>query len=139
MQRPVVNLLITAASAVFLACGDEGFAPSLTNVAGDYTATTLTTTSGGVTTNQLAGGASLTIALAPNGTTTGHLFVPGGAEGGGDFDADMAGTWTLTGSTVAFAQTADTFIRDMPFTAARNQLSGNATFSGTTIRVTLSK
>jgi hypothetical protein len=139
MQRLVVRLLTTAAATVSLACGDEGFAPSVTNVAGDYAATTLTTTSGGVTTNQLAGGASLTIALAPNGTTTGRLFVPGGAEGGGDLDADMAGTWTLTGSTVEFAQTADTFVRDMSLTAARNRLSGEATFSGTTIRVTLTK
>jgi hypothetical protein len=109
------------------------------NVAGTYTATTFTTTSGTVTTDQLAAGASFTITLAPDRTTTGRLFVPGADEGGGDLDADMAGTWTLSGSTVEFAQTADTFVRDMPFIATRDRLQGEATFSGTTVRVTLTK
>ena len=125
--------------AGILACGDDGFSPSIENVAGDYTATSFTTTSGGVTTDLLDDGASLTLTLASNGATTGHLFVPGAGEGGGDLDADLTGTWTLTGSTVAFAQIADTFVRDMPFTAAENRLQGEATFAGTLVRVTLTK
>jgi hypothetical protein len=40
---------------------------------------------------------------------------------------------------VEFAQTADTFVRDMPFRALRNRLRGEATFTGTAIRVTLTK
>ena len=124
---------------IALACDGDPFAPTVSNVTGSYTATTFTTTSGGVTTDHLADGASFTITLRADGTTTGRLFIPGGDEGGGDLDADMAGTWTLTGSTVEFTQTADTFVRDMPFTASRNRLGGIATFSGTTIRVTLVK
>jgi hypothetical protein len=139
MQPSLVRFLTTAATTVCLACGDDPFVPSLNNVAGTYTATTFTTTSAGVTTDQLAAGSSFTITLELDGTTAGRLFVSGGDEGGGDLDADMAGTWTLPGSTVEFAQTADTFVRDTPFTALRNRLRGEATFSGTTIRVTLTK
>ena len=130
---------ITGAAVVLLACGDDPFAPTVENMAGSYGATTFTTTNSGTTTNHLAAGASFTLTLAADGTTTGRLFVPGGDEGGGDFDADLAGTWTLTGKTIEFAHTADTFVRDMPFTAERNSLRGTATFSGTTIRVVLAK
>jgi hypothetical protein len=111
----------------------------MSNVSGTYAATTLTTTTDGATTNQLVAGAFLTITLLPNGTTTGRFFVPGGAEGGGDLDADMAGTWTLTESTVVFAQTADTFVRDMAFTASRDRLSGEETWGSYTVRVTLNR
>ncbi len=77
--------------------------------------------------------------LAADGTTTGRLFVPGGAEGGGDLDADLTGTWTLDGSTVTFSQTADTFIRDATFTASRNRLTGEGVFQGLAIRLVLDK
>ena len=133
------RLISTAAAFVLFACGDDAFTPSVMDTAGSYSATTFTTTNGGSTTDQLAAGASLVLTLADNGTATGRLFVPGGAQGGGDLDADMAGTWTLTGRIVNFDQTADTFVRDMPFTVESNRLRGEATFSGTTIRVTLDK
>ena len=133
------RLVTTAVVSVSVACGDDPFVPTVDNVAGSYTVTTFTTTSGSVTTDWLAAGASFTITLASNGTTTGRLFIPGGEEGGGDLDADMAGTWMLTGSTAEFGQAADTFVRDMPFTASANRLLGQASFSGTTIRVTLIK
>ena len=117
--------------------GDASFAPSVNNLAGTYTAITFRTTSSGIITDQLATGSSLTITLTANGTTTGRLLVPGGAEDGGDLDADMAGTWTLMGSTVRFVQTADTFVRDILFTASPNQLVGDAVFDGTRIELTL--
>lgn len=134
----VAATLLTGTSAAF-ACGGESFAPTNTNVAGAYTATAFTTTTGGVLTNQLAAGASLTLNLAAGGTVTGRLFVPGGAEGGGNLDADMAGTWTLSGNTVEFEQGADTFVRDMEFAATENRLTGDATFSGTSVHVVLTK
>jgi hypothetical protein len=81
----------------------------------------------------------VTITLAADGTTSGRLFVPGGAEDGSDLDVDLVGAWTLTGSTVTFNQTADTFIRDAQFTAGRNSLSSEATLSGSTIRLMLTK
>ena len=77
--------------------------------------------------------------LNQDGTTSGRLFAPGLGVGGTDFDIDLAGTWTLTDGTVTFDQTGDTFVRDVPFTAERNRLSGEGTFSGVTIRVVLTK
>ena len=122
-----------------LACGQDSFSPSVESVAGSYVATIFTTTTGGVTTNQLPTGGSLQITLAPNGTTTGSLFLPGGATGGGDLDADLAGTWSLAGAVVQFTQGADTFVRDIAFTASANRLRGQGTFGGTLVRLTLDK
>ena len=130
---------LAAALAIAMACKGDTFSPTTANVAGAYTATVFTATTGGVTTNLLGAGATLTVTLAEGGTVTGHLFVPGGAEGGGDLDADLAGTWTLTGSTVRFTQAADTFVRDVFFVASENRLTGDATFSGTAIHVVLTK
>jgi hypothetical protein len=119
-----------------LACGDS-FSPSTSTVAGTYAASELWSTTGGIRTNRIAGGAILTITLAPNGTTTGRLFVPGGNENGSDLDVSMAGTWTLSGDQVTFTQGADTFVRDMSLTATEDQLAGDETFSSTRIEVTL--
>jgi hypothetical protein len=120
------------------------FAPTIETVAGSYHATTLTATQGSSTVNVLLGGGSLTLNLDADGTTTGHLFVPGGGEAGEDLDLDLPGTWTLTDSTVTFTQPdSDTFVRDISFTARPNQLVGEETFSDSggdfTIRVTLVK
>jgi hypothetical protein len=54
-------------------------------------------------------------------------------------DADLAGTWTLSGSTVTFNQAADTFIRDVEFEASENRLTGEGTFGEETIRLVLIK
>ncbi len=43
------------------------------------------------------------------------------------------------GGVVTFAQSADTFIRDVAFTASRNRLSGEGTFDSGTIRLVLTK
>ena len=121
------------------ACSDA-FTPTADNMLGDYTARTLTTTDTHGTVEWIARGASLTISLGPSGTVTGHLFLPAAATGGGDLDTPLIGNWVLTGSTISFDMPAiDTFIRDMPWTADRHRLSGDHTFSGTRIRVVLTK
>ena len=132
-------LVLLAAVGAGVACGGEAFSPTTQNVAGAYTATAFTTTTGGVTTNQLAAGASLTLDLTVGGAVTGRLFLPGGAEGGANLDEDMAGTWTLTGNTVQFDQSADTFVRDVSFVATENRLTGDDVFGGTTLHVVLTK
>jgi hypothetical protein len=137
MLRSRLFLMLTLPGAA-LACSDST-APTLDDVAGSYTAEQFTTEEGGVVTDQLAGGASLNLVLASDGSTTGRLFVPGGDEGGGDFDADLVGTWSLDGATVTLDHEADTFLRDMPFTFSSGRLSGEATFSGVTIVVVLRK
>ena len=77
----------------------------------------------------------MTLNLATDGTTTGQLFVPGGDEDGGDLDADLTGTWTLSGSTVTFDQAADTFFPDVEFTAEQDRLTGEGDFGDESIRL----
>ena len=127
-------------AAALASCGDDdAFSPTVDNVSGTYSAASFTLSSPAGTVDLLALGSVVAVTLAPNGTTTGELFVPGGAEDGGDLDADLTGTWTLSGSTVTFNQTADTFIRDAEFTAGLNRLTGVGSFGGQTIELVLTK
>lgn len=140
MHAPFCRSAALCLALLLAGCGDEdGFSPSVETVAGSYSASSFTVGSGAGTIDLLALGSSVAVTLAPGGTTTGRLFVPGGAEGGGDLDADLTGTWTLEGSTVTFNQTADTFIRDAQFTASRDRLTGEGTFDGQTVRLVLTK
>jgi hypothetical protein len=137
LRRPAVAV---AVAFLLASCGgDDSFSPTVDNVSGSYSASSFTVTTPAGAVDLLALGASVEVTLAPNGTSTGRLFVPGAAEGGGDLDQDLTGTWTLSGSTVTFNQTADTFIRDAQFTAGRNQLTGEGTFGGQTVRIVLKK
>ncbi len=136
-------LLLIGLPAIVLACGgsDE---PSTTPIAGTYVATFFQTTGSSGQRDEIAAGSTLTITLAANGTTTGHLHVA--ASGSNPvFDADMAGTWTATENhVVTFTQSADTFVRNMPFTWGSDIqgisiLSGDKVFSSTRIEVTLTR
>jgi hypothetical protein len=111
----------------------------MASAAGTYTATTFMVQENGGTTDILADGGLITVILNADGTTAGRIFVPGGGEGGGDFDEDLAGTWTLAGTMVTLDHTADTFLRDMAFTVSGNRLLGEDTFGDVTITVVLAK
>jgi hypothetical protein len=127
------------AAVAVLACSDS-FTPTVDNVAGTYslqTFRTITDTNG--TKDWVAAGATFSLVLAANGTTTGQLFIPGGDEDGGDFSADMTGTWTLTDRTVEFDQGADSFVRDFPFSAGENTLTMDRTIPGLRLTVVLRK
>lgn len=139
MAMRLAHCLATPLFVLLVACGDDPAAPTLDEVVGTYHATTFTTQEAGTATDQLAGGASITLNLTAQLTTAGRLFVPGGNEDGSDFDADLTGTWTLTGRTVNLEHAADTFLRDMPITADGSRLTGQATFAGVTVRIVLSK
>jgi hypothetical protein len=136
-----VRALFVAAALLAPACGDDEtpFSPSVETVSGSYAATSLTATAGGITVNLLQLGGSLTLVLNQDGTTTGRLFAPGLGVNGEDIDQDLAGTWTLDGSTVTFDHPGNTFIRDVPFTAERDRLRAESIFEGATIRATLTK
>jgi hypothetical protein len=134
--KPIASLLAVAA---VVACSDS-FNPTIENVAGDYTLQTFMTTDTAGTTDWRATGATLTLSLDTNRTASGHLHVPGGGEGGGDLDADMAGTWTLVGKSVTVDQTADTFVRDMTWKPILGGLlAAERSFGGTLVRVQLQK
>ena len=124
------------AATALVACSDS-FAPTTENVAGDYVLQALVTDDTSGTTDWKSAGATWTMTLTTNGITTGHLFIPGAGEGGSDVNADMAGTWTLSGDTVEFSQAADSFVRDMPFFARENRLTGDHTFGPTRVRLLL--
>jgi hypothetical protein len=108
-------------------------------VTDNYGAIIFTTTEDGKTTDWLAEGAILEIELTANGKTTGHLFVPGADEDGSDFEADLTGTWTLSGDTIHFAHQADTFVRDTPFLVRGSELRGERTFGEARVKVTLAR
>jgi hypothetical protein len=143
MQRALMRISpVFFVAAAMMACGGSDSTSANGTVAGSYTATQFITTGSSGQTNQLLAGSTLAINLAGNGTTTGHLHLA--ASGGNPaFDADMAGTWAQTGSTVNFSQSADTFVRNIPFTAVANgskwALEGTGSFSGTAVQITLSQ
>lgn len=134
------RLALVIVAAVAAACSDStGVAPEPTvaAVAGTYTATVLNTTESGTTTDWLSEGASIRLDLALDGTTSGRMFIPGAAEEGGDFDADLTGEWSLDGGEVHLDHEADTFLRDLPFRVRGERLEGSAAFSGTQTQVIL--
>jgi hypothetical protein len=138
-MRRLMRTLIAPLVLLTGSCGDDPFSPTIENVAGSYVATALTATESGLTTNLLNLGASLEIVLDSDGTTAGRLFAPGLGDGGEDIDVDLGGTWALEGEVVTFEQQGDTFVRDVPFMASRNQLQAEDTFGTVLIRVTLTK
>jgi hypothetical protein len=139
MPRVVSKLGAVTLWLSLVSCGDDGFDPTVDEVAGTYQATTFTFDGGSGPTDLLAIGASVTITLAPDGTSSGRMLVPGVAEGGGDLDADLAGTWTLSGTTVTFDQAADTFMRDVTFTAEPSRLRAQGTFGEEVVVLVLTK
>jgi hypothetical protein len=140
MRALLGRTVVLGMAAILAGCGDDdGFSPTVETVAGSYSAASFTLGSPAGTIDLLALGSVVTVTLDADGSTTGQLFVPGGAEDGGDLDADLTGTWSLDGTTVTFNQTADTFIRDAQFTAGENRLTGEGTFSGQTIRLVMTK
>lgn len=152
VRYPLPTGLIAAHAGVLLlnvvaACaGDNEMGPEPiqeADVVGSYQSGTFLTTTDGETTDQRAAGAELTITLNVDGTTTGRLFMPGGAEDGSDLDASLDGTWQFDEDTneVTFQQAAETFVRDMSFVASRFEgrvdLIGDETFGGTRIQIIL--
>jgi hypothetical protein len=122
-----------------LACGSDSFTPTEATVAGSYAATTFTVATETGPVDLLALGMTVTLILTPDGKTTGRLFMPGGADNGVDLEEDLSGTWTLSGRSVRFSQSANTFIRDAVFTVGPNTLTTEGTFGDTTLRLVLTK
>ena len=135
------SLLLLIELPVFLsACGDSTapWGPPL----GSFTANIFyTTPQGGSRRDEIAAGGTLTLTLASDGMTSGHLHMAAfGANPA--IDADMAGTWSMTGKVVTFTQAADTFVRNMEFTVLQPgekfwYLSGYQVISGTLFQLAL--
>ena len=117
-------------------CGTEPTDPDAT---GSYAATTLTVVDGTQTIDVLVAGGSLTMTLQSDGSTSGRLFVPGGGDNGQDLDENLAGTWTQTGVTVHFSQSADTFVRDASWTLVDRTLRTTYPSGSTTVTAVLTR
>lgn len=107
-------------------------------VVGTYVATSLVTTENGVPFNHIANGSTIVLTLHAGGTTTGSVHFEA-AGGDPDFDANLNGSWTRTGDTVELSHSADTFLRDTPLTFDGFTLTGDETFSGVRVQVTLTR
>jgi hypothetical protein len=106
---------------------------------GSYVATTLTLIDGGQSIDLLSQGGSLTLTLESGGNTSGRLFAPAGGDNGQDLDENLAGTWSQTGNTIRFSQSADTFIRDTSWTVEGSTLRTSFTLGSTTVNAVLTK
>jgi hypothetical protein len=105
---------------------------------GTYVATSLVTTENGQSFNHIANGSTITLTLQSGGSTTGTAHLEA-ALGEPDVDWNLSGTWTRNGSTVELDHSADTFLRDMPLTFSGNTLTGDETFGGGRVQVTLTR
>jgi hypothetical protein len=131
--------LVIGIGALALVAGcDSSTDPSVEDVAGPYSALAFVTTVNSVNTDELSRGATLTLVLSPGGSVTGSLHIPADASSP-TLDADMAGTWALSGRTVTFTQSADTFIRNMSFAFVNGTLNGDSVFGGTRVQLLLSR
>ena len=119
MQR--ISLLFSIAIAT-AGCGGTDMVGTTTLVAGTYRADQFLVTPDGQTPiNVLAAGGSLIITISASGATSGSLYLPP-TIGGVPFGVSMAGTATVTATTVQFTQTADTFVRELTWTRSENRL-----------------
>jgi hypothetical protein len=138
---PSKRVLLLALAIASVGCGSDSSGPSDDPPAGFYTATSFVTTGASGETDQIAAGSTLQLNLLADGGTSGHLHIAD-AGNGQPFDADMVGTWTANGSVVTVSQSADTFVRNMPFTSAFDPtngwvLTGDKAFSGMRVQITL--
>lgn len=134
-----VSSILLSLAAISGCGGSDSTAPSVP-ITGFYAATEFVTTGSSGPTNQILAGSTLGLILLANGTVSGQLHMA--ASGGNPaFDDDMNCTWTQTGNTIAFSQTADAFFRNITFTVVPNvnswQLVGDQLFSGTQVRLKL--
>lgn len=125
---------------VLAACGEDSSGPSL-SLTGAYSSTIFRVTPPGQpTVDVLAAGGILNIGITSTGATGGNLFIPASVTGGAAFSATMVGTATLSGTTVTFTQTADTFVRALSWTLSSSGLSvSNQVVAGTTYTITLGR
>ena len=131
MKRRPRLLLLAALVACKVA---DPFVPTPDNMAGSYTAREFIAADTQAVHDWLAAGATLDLNLVRDGTMSGHLFLPNSVTGTGDVNEDMAGTWLIREYIVQFGQAAETFVREIDFSAGPDRLVGDKTF-GDSLRI----
>lgn len=138
-SRTSVPWLFTLSLAAVGARGSDSTGPGLA-IGGTYHATRfeMTVTSSNTKHDILANGGSMVVTLEPStSAVTGSLIGP--TTNGDPITADLAGTYTLTGSVIRFQQDADTFVRDADWIVGGGTLSTTLMGSGTHLVVVLTK
>lgn len=138
-------LTLSAVALVVAACGDAygpNRDPDPASRDSVYTATSFTVSESGSVTNVLAAGGSLVIRLRSDSvtgdsTTTGTFLSPASLNGGIAIAYDMAGTWSRSGDTITFTQSADTFVRDADWLVNTTTLRTDFASGADTVRATL--
>ena len=141
MTTMICRGVVLCLALALTACGDDdddGFSPTVDDVAGSYTASAFTLTSGSGELDLLALGATVTATLDADGTTSGQLQVPG-VGGAPAVDEDLAGTWSLSGTTVTFSPSASSLLSDVDFAVGPNTLTGDGIYQGATLLLVLTK
>jgi hypothetical protein len=142
MTTMIRRCVVLCLALTLSACSDDdddGFNPTVDDVAGSYTASAFTLTSGNGEFDLLALGATVTATLDADGTTSGRLQVPGGVGGAPAVDEDLAGTWTLSGTTVTFSPSASSLLSDVDFAVGPNTLTGEGVYQGAVLLLVLTK
>ena len=108
------------------------------NVTISYRAIGWTITEAGMETNALQAGATLVLDLTEDGRVSGTLFMPAAINDGADLTADMAGTYSISQGILRFAQTADTFVREVEWSVDEQELTADEDVGGAAVVVVLS-
>ena len=132
-------LLLAASLANSCISGPECDCVLPLSVTGSYGATRMRFTQTGVTVDALSAGASITLTLLENGTTSGSLVIPASLNNGVAETLDLTGTFRNIENVVTFSHTADTFIRDIPWAAGTNTLETTAAAGGIQYDVLLTR
>ncbi len=135
---PRLTVFVSLFGIALAACADDPIVPPA-GAPGDYTATKFALSTSGPPVNVLAVGASLSLTLAEDHTTTGRLQLPAAVTGGAPFDANLSGSWRQSHDTVFFSGPAETFIAGVPFLVRGAGLTADQTMNGTRLELTLSK
>lgn len=95
--------------------------PTVTDLAGAYTAVQFSATGGfaGTTQDLLAVGGRISLVLAEDGSTSGELVMQGGSS-----PVSLNGTWRLVGAEVSLAHETGTFLCDTKLAVDGDGLAG---------------
>lgn len=135
-RRAISRSPIALALLLAVGCGgsDDPVSPALGSVAGHYVATSLTTNTLGVTTNELATGSEVSLTLREDGSATGNIYIASF-----EHRETFEGTWKLERGVVELDSPSDGLLRDVDLAVRGNTLVGDRWLGVTRIQLTLTK
>ncbi len=136
--RSLSMVIAMAAGTTLAGCdADEILGPDREEVAGTYTATQFSITTGSGSEDLLDLGGSVTLTLDADGTSTGTFASP--AIGGDPaFVADLEGTWDITiGGFIQLEHDDDTVLRDVLFEYDNGELVASEVFTSGVVDIVL--